>query len=68
MDHQLLRIRHVISMTGLSRTGIYERIKNGTFPRSVKIGARSVAWQAVEVRNWIENRVSESKTTSEVRA
>ena len=40
----LLRLPDVRHKTGLSRSAIYRRIADGTFPAPVKIGARSSAW------------------------
>lgn len=41
--HQLLRLKQVEEKTGLKRSQIYLYMKNGTFPRSIKIGPASVA-------------------------
>lgn len=52
---QFLRLPAVISMVGIGRTVIYERIKAGTFPAPVQIGARAVAWDASEIASWQES-------------
>ena len=39
----------VEQVTGYSRTGIYRRVKAGTFTKPVKIGANSVAWPENEI-------------------
>jgi prophage regulatory protein len=57
---KLLRRKQVESQTGLSRTTIYENMTQGTFPRPIKIGERSVAWLESEINDWINNRI---KTT-----
>jgi prophage regulatory protein len=51
---RLIRLREVKVMTGLGRSTIYADPK---FPRSVKIGARAVAWVESEVREWVETRI-----------
>lgn len=45
----LLRMPLVIQATGLSRTVIYERIKEGTFPPPIKLSARASAWPRNEI-------------------
>lgn len=45
----LLRLPMVIQQTGLSRTVIYERIKDGTFPPPIKLSVRASAWPAHEI-------------------
>jgi prophage regulatory protein len=49
---RFLRMPDVIKLVGIKRTVIYERIKNGTFPKPVQIGARAVAWDEEELANW----------------
>lgn len=52
----LLRISAVSALTGLGSSAIYQGMKNGTFPRRVRISARCVAWKQSDVRAWIESR------------
>jgi prophage regulatory protein len=52
---KLLRLKQVVETTGLSRASIYRQIQSQTFPRPVKIAARSVAWVEDEVQHWIEH-------------
>ena len=53
----LLRRKQVQERTGLSRSMIYQYIKDGTFPKPVPLGARAVGWVASEVSDWITERV-----------
>lgn len=53
---RLLRIDEVRTLTGLSRSSLYEAIKQGRFPPAVKIGLRAVAWKASDVEAWIAAR------------
>lgn len=54
-----LRMPELTHRTGLGRSTIYRMIRNGTFPKSVHLGARSVAWLATEVDEWSRARVSD---------
>lgn len=46
----ILRLAGVLTRTGhKSHATIYDRIKRGTFPRPVPIGARAVGWPESEV-------------------
>lgn len=49
----LVRRKQVEIETGLPRSSIYAKMRAGTFPQSVRIGARSVAWRRVDVDAWI---------------
>lgn len=52
---EILRRKHVESATGLARSTIYDRIKGGTFPAPVKLGARSVGWRRRDIDAWLAN-------------
>lgn len=51
----ILRRKHVEFATGLARSTIYDRIKEGTFPAPVKLGARSVGWRRGDIDAWLTN-------------
>jgi prophage regulatory protein len=51
---QVLRINEVISKTGLSRSTVYELMKAGTFPQSVKLAIRTIGWLEADIDLWIE--------------
>lgn len=50
-----LRIDDVMDKTGLSRSSIYAKVKEGTFPEPVKLGPRAVAWDEDEIDSWLES-------------
>jgi len=49
----ILRRPEVESMTGLSRSTIYARIKAKTFPAPVAIGPRSVGWRVADIQAFL---------------
>ena len=53
---RLLRMPEVLARTGLSRSRLYA---DPTFPRSVKIGERAVAWVEDEIGDWVAARIAE---------
>ncbi|MBA0206097.1 helix-turn-helix transcriptional regulator [Pectobacterium aroidearum] len=58
-DNTLIRLSGVMKKTGLRKSWIYLLMKQGEFPQTVKIGARSVAWVESEVNDWIAERISQ---------
>ena len=52
-----LRRKQVETRTGLSRSTIYQFIKDGAFPKPVPLGPRAVGWLESEVSEWIAARV-----------
>jgi prophage regulatory protein len=50
------RITEVMAQTGLPRSSLYAQVKLGTFPKPIKLGARSVGWRVEDVEAWIATR------------
>jgi len=51
----ILRRKQVEAETGLSRSTIYQRIKDKTFPAPVALGPRSVGWRVGDIDAWLAN-------------
>jgi prophage regulatory protein len=49
-------------ITGLRRSSFYRSVKDGTFPRPVRIGLRSVAWDSDAVEKWLASRPPKGET------
>ena len=55
-DDRLLRREEVEARTGLATTTIYRKMREGTFPVPLKIGARAVRWPASEIEAFLASR------------
>lgn len=53
---RLLKLKHVQALTTLSKTSIYNMMGEGTFPKSVRLGPKAVAWREDDVVDWINSR------------
>jgi prophage regulatory protein len=49
------------AQTGLSKTEIYRRIRQGDFPAPIKLGARAVAWPSSAIEAWIASMVAQGQ-------
>ena len=58
---RFIRLAEVKDRTGLSKTEIYRRITEGTFPRPVPLGKRSVGWRSDELDTWFTERIAEAQ-------
>jgi prophage regulatory protein len=58
---KLLRPPQVKTITGLSKSTIYSRIAEGTFPKQIPIGPRLVVWVESDIQNWIAEQVSAAR-------
>lgn len=61
MANTILRLPTVKSLVGLSRSSIYLKISQGTFPKPISLGERAVGWLESDIQSWIENRIEESR-------
>lgn len=50
---RLLRLPEVIERVGLKRTAIYQRAKEGRFPKPRSLGPRCTVWLESEIDEWI---------------
>ncbi|MCR9910316.1 AlpA family transcriptional regulator [Vibrio campbellii] len=54
---RFLRLKDVKEKTGLSKSAIYSKVKEGEFPMNVSIGSRTVAWLESDINEWLERRI-----------
>lgn len=54
---RFIRLQEVMGKTGLSKSAIYSKIKEGEFPMSIPIGSRTIAWVESDVDEWLQWRV-----------
>lgn len=64
IENRILRLPHVKNKTGYSRSSIYLKVAEGTFPAPISLGGRSVGWLESEVDAWIEARIAYTRGTS----
>jgi prophage regulatory protein len=50
---RIIRLRTVLARTGLSRSTIYRKIAEGTFPAQIKISANGAGWHESEIDRWV---------------
>jgi prophage regulatory protein len=52
----ILRLPSVTARTGLSRSSIYGKVADGSFPRPLVLGGgRAVGWIESQVDDWLQN-------------
>lgn len=53
-DARLLRMKEVEHWTGLKRSALYARIREGKFPKQSALSGRCSRWRADQVAAWME--------------
>ena len=54
---RIIRIKIVLERTGLSRSTLYRKMQDGSFPKSVRISLRCAGWREAAVNTWLHNRL-----------
>ena len=52
---RFLRLEAILYRTGLSRSTIYRKMAEGTFPNRVRLSLRCSGWREAEVERWLAN-------------
>ncbi|HEJ8255890.1 TPA: AlpA family transcriptional regulator [Klebsiella oxytoca] len=60
LDDQLVDMRFITKLTGLTDKWFYKLIKDGLFPKPIKLG-RSSRWKQSEVELWLQQRIADSR-------
>ena len=55
---RIIRLKTVLTRTGLSRSTLYRKIGEGTFPRQVPISLHGTGWHESAVDRWIADPMS----------
>jgi prophage regulatory protein len=54
---RIIRMKTVLARTGLSRSTIYRKIAEGTFPPQIRISINGSGWHESEINCWIADPV-----------
>ena len=56
---RIIRLKEVLSKTGLSTATLYRRIKDKQFPASVSLGGSAVGWSENAVNAWVQAKLTQ---------
>ena len=57
----IIKCKQVQARTGISRSGLYQKVAEGNFPKPIKLGSRASGWILSEVDTWISARIAASR-------
>ena len=55
---RVLKLKDVLSKTGLGKTTLYKLIGLSEFPKPISLGLRSVGWLESEIEAWIQVKIN----------
>lgn len=60
LEDQFVDMAFITRLTGLTDKWFYKLIKDGEFPKPIKLG-RSSRWLHSEVETWLQERINQSR-------
>ncbi|WP_336818906.1 helix-turn-helix transcriptional regulator [Cedecea sp. MMO-103] len=60
LNDKFVDMEFITELTGLTDKWFYQLIKNGKFPKPIKLG-RSSRWLESEVEAWLQQRITDSR-------
>lgn len=61
---RLIRLPEVENLIGCKKSTVYTMLKQGTFPRPIRLSARMVAWNENAVLQWLQDRINQGGNTA----
>jgi prophage regulatory protein len=56
LSGQLYRMKDLIACLPLSKSSIWAGVKDGTFPKPIRLSKRTVAWTQGQLDAWLTSR------------
>lgn len=53
-EDRLLRLKHVLEIVPVSRSGWWQGVREGRFPAGVKLGPRTTVWLASDIQTLVK--------------
>lgn len=60
LNDRMVDMAFITHFTGLTDKWFYKLIKDGVFPKPIKLG-RSSRWMQSEVEAWVQQRITDSR-------
>jgi len=52
---RIIRLKTVLARSGLSRSTIYRKIAEGSFPPQIRISVHGAGWRESDINRWVAN-------------
>ena len=62
--YRLPKVREIAG--GVASSTIWGWVKNGTFPKPIKLSKNCTAWNSVDVEDWAQLRITESRAQGDI--
>lgn len=56
LNQKILRLKDVVSTTGLSKSSVYRLLSMQLFPAPIRLGLAAIGWRASDIDAWLAAR------------
>ena len=50
------RIKQLVELLNVSKSSIWNWVKDGSFPKPIKLASNVTAWKAIDIFNWVSSK------------
>lgn len=54
-DTGFIRLKDILLIYPIGKSTVWAKVKKGEFPKPIRLGPRTVAWEVQEIREFIES-------------
>ena len=55
-ERRFIRQKNLILMIGFSAATLWRKVKNGSFPKPIKLGEKMTAWRIEDITQWMSEQ------------
>ena len=66
LEKRILSAKDVTRQLGISKSGLYNLVKNGYLPKGIPLGPRKVGWLQSDIDDFIQKQLKKSRSVRRV--
>lgn len=59
-EDRYIRIKELSIMLGIGKSTIYRLVKDGKFPKQIKLTERTAVWKLSAINSWIKDKENQT--------
>lgn len=59
-EDRYIRIKELATILGIGKSTIYRLVKDGKFPKQIKLTERAAVWKLSAINSWIKDKENQT--------
>lgn len=59
-EDRYIRIKELATILGIGKSTIYRLVKDGKFPKQIKLTERTAVWKLSAINSWIKDKENQT--------